>query len=160
MDVALFDGQYGKFWRQENVALQSPVRREVVSEWTPKFPARPIDESLQDTHQDTGSNLELEAPMVGKQYLLKTPTLAIMSREGQRFPMTIPHGGIVLVTARNHNDNHLVDVEWEGRPLTIPAGYFKLTGDANSGTAGWLQVSRRIAARIPAPDGDSAPADS
>jgi hypothetical protein len=57
--------------------------------------------------------------MVGKCYRLKTPTLAIMSRDGQRVPMTVPHGGVVLVLARNHDDNHLVDVEWEGKPVLM-----------------------------------------
>ena len=58
-------------------------------------------------------------PMVGKRYLLKTPTLAILSQDGQRLPMTIPHRGVVLVLARHQNDNHLVDVEWEGKAMLM-----------------------------------------
>jgi hypothetical protein len=60
-----------------------------------------------------------------------------MSRDEQRFPMTIPHGGIVLVTARNHNDSHLVDVEWEGKTMMMFAVDLRergalVDGDGNS----------------------------
>ena len=48
-----------------------------------------------------------------------TPTLAIMSRDGQRIPMTIPNGGIVRIAARNRHDRHLVDVEWEGKAMLM-----------------------------------------
>lgn len=42
-----------------------------------------------------------------------------MIQDGQRFPMTIPGGGIVRVIALNHIDNHLMDVEWEGKPMLM-----------------------------------------
>lgn len=57
--------------------------------------------------------------MVGKRYRLDSPALAVLSRDGQRFPMTIPRGGIVLVIAWNHDDNHLLDVEWEGKAMQM-----------------------------------------
>jgi hypothetical protein len=57
--------------------------------------------------------------MAGKRYRLNTPTLAILSRDGQRVPLTIPHDGIVRVIGPAYDDRQLVDVEWEGKKLLM-----------------------------------------
>jgi hypothetical protein len=57
--------------------------------------------------------------MEGKRYRLNIPTLAILSKDGQRVPMTIPYGGIVRVIGSTYDDRQLVDVEWEGKKLLM-----------------------------------------
>ena len=57
--------------------------------------------------------------IVGKRYRLNTPALAIMNQEGQRFRTTIPLGGVVEVIAGPLDENWLLDVEWEGKAMTM-----------------------------------------
>jgi hypothetical protein len=59
-----------------------------------------------------------EAPVVGKRYRLKTPTLAIMNQK-ERLSVMIPLGGVVQVTAGPLDQDRLVDVEWEGKALLM-----------------------------------------
>jgi len=56
--------------------------------------------------------------MRGKQYRMKTPTLAILSCGDQRIPVTIPQGGTVEVEVEL-NGNRLVDVRWEGKMVMM-----------------------------------------
>jgi hypothetical protein len=52
-------------------------------------------------------------------YRLKTPTLAIMTHDGQRIPITIPQGGTVVVVNGPLDGTWLVDVEWEGKTVMM-----------------------------------------
>ena len=53
--------------------------------------------------------------MTGKSYRLTSPTLAIITCEGQKIPATIPLGATVTVTQADINGNRLIDVMWDGR---------------------------------------------
>ena len=57
--------------------------------------------------------------MIGRTYRLKIPTLAIMTVDGQKIPVTIPLGGTVKVINTDINGNRLVDVTWEGRTVIM-----------------------------------------
>ena len=57
--------------------------------------------------------------MIGKRYRLSAPALAIMVQDGERFRMTIPLGSVVEVMAGPLDENWLLDVEWNGRALTM-----------------------------------------
>ena len=56
---------------------------------------------------------------MSEQYRLKTPTLAIMAHDGQKIPMTIPQGGIVVVVNGPLDGTRLVDVEWGGKTVMM-----------------------------------------
>ena len=56
--------------------------------------------------------------MAGKRYRVKTPTLAI-TNDDERLSVMVPLGAIVQVTAGPLDENRLVDVEWEGKPLRM-----------------------------------------
>jgi hypothetical protein len=72
-------------------------------------------------------------PMPGERYRLNTPTLAILSLDGHRIPVTIPSGGIVLVTSSTYEDRQLVDIEWEGKKLLIFAVDLRDRGELVNG---------------------------
>ena len=57
--------------------------------------------------------------MVGKRYRLTDPALAIMNRDGQRFRMTIPLGGVVEVIAGPLDEDWLLEVIWKEKSLTM-----------------------------------------
>ena len=56
--------------------------------------------------------------MVGRRYRVKTPTLAIMNQK-ERLSVMIPCGGVVQVTVGPLDEDRLVDVEWEGKPILM-----------------------------------------
>ena len=47
----------------------------------------------------------------GQRYRVNTPTLAIIRRDGQNHPTTIPPGAVVKVIDGLLDGNHLVDVQ-------------------------------------------------
>ena len=57
--------------------------------------------------------------MIGRTYRIKTPTLAIMTLDGQKIPVTIPLGSTVEVINTDINGNRLVDVTWEGKTVMM-----------------------------------------
>jgi hypothetical protein len=57
--------------------------------------------------------------VIGRTYRLKTPTLAVMTLDGQKIPVTIPMGATVEVIATDINGNRLVDVTWEGHTVMM-----------------------------------------
>jgi hypothetical protein len=57
--------------------------------------------------------------MAGKRYRLRNSTLAILNHAGQHLPLTVPLGGVVQVGVGPLNENRLVDVEWQGKPLMM-----------------------------------------
>jgi hypothetical protein len=71
--------------------------------------------------------------MPGERYRLNTPTLAILSCDGQRIPMTIPQGGIVRVAGPTYADRQLFDVEWEGKKLLMFAVDLRERGELVEG---------------------------
>ena len=54
-----------------------------------------------------------------KRYRLNTPTLAILTTDGDKLPVIVPMGGIVQVHNGSLEDTQLVDVEWEGRTVSM-----------------------------------------
>jgi hypothetical protein len=57
--------------------------------------------------------------MRGQRFRLQTPTLAILSQDGHRIPVTIPQGCIVEVIAGPLDGNRLVDVMWESKTVMM-----------------------------------------
>jgi hypothetical protein len=59
--------------------------------------------------------------MVGQSYLIKSPTLGILSidDDGRRIPVTVPLNAIVKVQGGPLNGNRLVDVLWEGKTIMM-----------------------------------------
>jgi len=53
--------------------------------------------------------------MRGQRYRLKTPTLAIITIDGQNHPTTVPSGAVVKVISGPLDGNRLVDVKWNGK---------------------------------------------
>ena len=68
-------------------------------------------------------------PQAGKRYRLKNSTLAIMVHNGQHLPLTVPVGSVVQVAAGRLNENRLVDVEWQGKPLKMFAADLRNRGE-------------------------------
>jgi hypothetical protein len=57
--------------------------------------------------------------MRGHRFRIQTPTLAIMSQDGHRIPVTIPQGAIVAVIEGPLDGNRLVDVTWESKTVMM-----------------------------------------
>jgi len=57
--------------------------------------------------------------MTGQRYRLTTPTLAIMSLDGQNLPVTVPMGSIVQVKDGPLDGDRLIDVVWDGRTVSM-----------------------------------------
>lgn len=66
--------------------------------------------------------------MLGQMYRMKTPTLALLAKDGQDTPVsssgglsltTIPVGAGVEVIGGPFNGNRLVDVRWEGKTVMM-----------------------------------------
>ena len=77
-------------------------------------------QSRRTKHRDCSSNRAEGRPnVIGRTYRLKIPTLAIMTVDGQKIPVTIPLGGTVEVINTDINGNRLVDVTWEGRTVIM-----------------------------------------
>jgi hypothetical protein len=57
--------------------------------------------------------------MRGQRYRLKTPTLAIVVRDGQNAPITIPSGAEIEVVNGPLDGNRLLDVAWEGKTVMM-----------------------------------------
>ena len=56
----------------------------------------------------------------GQAYTLRTATLGILlTEDSHRIPVTIPVGATVIVIDANVNGNRFVDVEREGKTLTL-----------------------------------------
>jgi hypothetical protein len=56
----------------------------------------------------------------GQVFHLQTATLGILSTEDHhRIPVTIPSGATLMVVNGDVNGNRFVDVEWEGKTLTM-----------------------------------------
>ena len=55
----------------------------------------------------------------GQRYRVNTPTLAIIRRDGQNHPTTIPPGAVVKVIEGLLDGNHLVDVRWDGKTVMM-----------------------------------------
>ena len=55
----------------------------------------------------------------GSRFRLKTPTLAIMSKNGQDVRVTIPAGAIVQVVIVPEHQDCLVDVAWKDKTLMM-----------------------------------------
>ncbi len=71
--------------------------------------------------------------MVGKRYRLNNAALAIINQDGERFRMTIPLGGVVEVMAGPLDENWLLDVEWNGRAMTMFAADIRERAELVSG---------------------------
>jgi hypothetical protein len=57
--------------------------------------------------------------MIGQQYRIKTPTLAILEQDGQKLPLTIPLHARIRLLDGPLDGNRLVDVEWEGKRVMM-----------------------------------------
>jgi hypothetical protein len=57
--------------------------------------------------------------MRGQRFRIQTPTLAILSQDGHRIPITIPQGATVEVVEAPLDGNRLVDVKWEGKTVMM-----------------------------------------
>ena len=57
--------------------------------------------------------------MRGQRFRMQTPTLAILSQDGHRIPVTIPQGATVEVIEGPLDGNRLVDVAWEGKTVMM-----------------------------------------
>jgi hypothetical protein len=57
--------------------------------------------------------------MRGQRFRIQTPTLAILSQDGHRIPITIPQGATIEVIDGPLDGNRLVDVNWEGKTLMM-----------------------------------------
>jgi hypothetical protein len=57
--------------------------------------------------------------MRGQHFRIKTPTLGILSQDGDRIPVTIPQGATVEVVDGPLDEKQLVDVKWEGKILMM-----------------------------------------
>jgi hypothetical protein len=66
---------------------------------------------------------------------MKNSTLAILVHNGQHLPLTVPLGGVVQVAAGRLNENQLVDVEWQGKPLMMFAVDLRDRGELVYGDA-------------------------
>ena len=52
-------------------------------------------------------------------YRLKTPTLAILTSEDKKIPVTIPHGSTVELIDDDVIGNRLVQARWDGKIVTM-----------------------------------------
>lgn len=50
--------------------------------------------------------------MTGRRYRIKTPTMAILSSDGRRRPVTVPADVIVAISGELAEGGRLVDVIW------------------------------------------------
>ena len=57
--------------------------------------------------------------MTGQRYRLNTPTLAILTLDGQNLPVTVPMGSIVQVKNGPLDGDRLIDVVWDGRTVSM-----------------------------------------
>ncbi len=55
----------------------------------------------------------------GQRYRLNTPTLAIVNKDGQNRPISIPVGAVVKVINGPLDGNRLVDVKWDGKTVMM-----------------------------------------
>jgi hypothetical protein len=63
--------------------------------------------------------------MAGKRYRLNFPKIALMNR----LPITIPAGGVVQLIPGPLDENWLLDVEWEGKPVVMFASDLRAHGE-------------------------------
>ena len=56
-----------------------------------------------------------------------------MVQNGQHLPLTVPVGGVVRVADGSLNENQLVDVEWQGKPLLMFAADLRDRGELVDG---------------------------
>ena len=57
--------------------------------------------------------------MIARTHRFKTPTLAIVSLDGQKTPVTIPIGSTVEAVGTDCQRQPLVEVSWEGKMVTM-----------------------------------------
>jgi hypothetical protein len=57
--------------------------------------------------------------MTGKQFILKKATLAILSENGGRIPVTVPQDSVVELPGGDIQSDRLVNVHWQGKVLTM-----------------------------------------
>ena len=57
--------------------------------------------------------------MTVQRYRLKSSTLAIMLKDGQQHPVTVPVGSIVQARNGSLDGDRLIDVEWDGRTVSM-----------------------------------------
>lgn len=58
-------------------------------------------------------------PMRSERFRLNTPTLAILNQDGKDLPLTVPAGAIVKLVNGPLNGNRFVDIEWDGKTITM-----------------------------------------
>jgi hypothetical protein len=57
--------------------------------------------------------------MTGKQFILRKDTLAILSENGGRVPVTVPQDSVVELPGGDIKSDRLVSVHWQGKVLTM-----------------------------------------
>ena len=55
----------------------------------------------------------------GKQFRLKTATLCTENRDGILYGVRVPVGGVITVLRGPVEDDRMVDILWNQRPLTM-----------------------------------------
>ena len=72
-----------------------------------------------------------------------------MMQDGQHLPLTVPVGGIVKVALGRLNENQLVNVEWQGKPLLMFAVDLRDRGELVKREQG-LDAGQRDIQKLPA----------
>jgi hypothetical protein len=57
--------------------------------------------------------------VIARTHRFKTPTLAIISLDGRKIPVTIPIGSTVEAVGTDGQRQSLVEVSWEGKMVTM-----------------------------------------
>ena len=65
-------------------------------------------------HAKTGSNT-----LIGKQFRLKSDTVAVDEADGEAVAITLPKGAILKVVDDSGDHDRFLDVTWDGRPCAV-----------------------------------------
>jgi hypothetical protein len=68
--------------------------------------------------------------MQGNLYRLKTPTLGVVSEDGQRKPFVVPVGAVVTVISGPLDNDPFVDIVWEGKTVMMFTRDIRERGEA------------------------------